>query len=115
MSKNARLVILAVGLLVVAGAIYWYAGRATSPLTGSVRYVCMATGEQFTFSRDKLPNTTPGANPKTGELTLVPVGEVDGKLIVSGPGVWALKDPRFAEVNRYVDPDTLEVLAAPRR
>lgn len=115
MSKNARLMILAVGLLVVAAAIYWYAGRSTSPLPDKVRYVCMATGEQFTFSRAKMPNSVPGTNPKTGELTLLPVGEVDGKLMVGGSGARAVKDPRFAEVNRYVDPDTLEVLAAPRR
>lgn len=115
MSKNARLIILAVGLLVVAGAIYWYAGRSTSPLPDKVRYVCIATGEQFTFSWEKRPNTTPGTNPKTGALTLLPVGEVDGKLMVGGSGARALQDSRFAEVNRYVDPDTLEVLAAPRR
>lgn len=113
-SGSKKKLILVAALLVVAVGVYWFWGRAPQPLTGSLKFVCVATGKQYTFRRSAAPAALPGTNPDTNENTLLPCSERDGKLYISGSYSRLLHD-RLAEVNRYVDPDTLEVLEAPRQ
>lgn len=84
-------------------------------LKDSVRFVCVETGEIFTIKRSDIPSVLPAKNPKTGKASLLPVIERDGKYVVNpryGHGL--LDSPKVAEINRYVDPETLAVLNAPR-
>ncbi|MCK4341014.1 MAG: hypothetical protein KAY37_04745 [Phycisphaerae bacterium] len=117
MKSNRAKIILVVALFVVAFGVYWFWGRSPDPLssTGKFKYVCVATGKVFTFSRKDIPNVLPGENPDTHEYTLLPVDEREGKLYVIGRYAGLLDDPDYlAEVNKYVHAETLEVLNSPR-
>jgi len=114
MNSERKKLILAIVLLAAAvgiGVKFWPSG---APLPNTVRFVCVATGEQFSIARDKLPNFFPAKNPKTGTMTLLPVTERDGKLIASPRHAYCLREPELAKVNKYVDPQTLEVHKSPR-
>ncbi len=116
MNSQYRKLIVGVGLLVVAGGLFVYFRPQGSPFPSKRAFVCVATGEVFRFSESDAPGVVPGKNPKTGERTLLPaeVG-ADGKVLAkSRYARSALQDPELARVNRYVDPKTFELLAAPR-
>jgi hypothetical protein len=105
----------AVVLLVGAGVVYWRFGQTSSVLPDHVSYVCVATGKVFRFSQATLPNSMPGRNPETGQSTLLPLTPgASAKLSVDEHYAALLEDPELAEVNKYVDPDTLEVRTTPR-
>ncbi len=118
MKPEQKKLILALVLLAAAGAIllkFWPAG---GPLPNKVRFVCVATGERFSISRDDIPSTGfPMKNPKTGAMTLVPLmpDDGEGRLFVNPRHAGCLHDPELAKVNKYVDVQTLEVLTSPRQ
>ncbi len=115
MSSERKKLIVAVALLVVAGGAFWYFNRSGAQLSDSISFVCVASGQTFSISRKDMPSMFPAKNPKTGERTLLPVEERDGKLFVAGRSARLLRDSeQLAKVNKYVDPETLEVLKSPR-
>ncbi len=102
--------ILALALLVVAGGVYWRFGRSRSAFPSAVSYVCVETGKTYRFSQAKLPKTLPGKSPDTGRYTLVPLAATAGdKPSVDVHYAHLLNDPELAQVNQYVDPESLEV------
>ena len=116
MSPQLKKIILAVVLLAVAVGVYLSFGRQKSALPTSIKFVCVATGKTFGFSPTNVPNVYPAKNPDTGQMTLLPVSEQDGKLFASPRYARdALRDPELAKVNKYVDPTTFEVLKTPRQ
>jgi len=114
-SKRAKLILAAVCLGLAVG-VYWGFVRRPDPLPGSIRLVCVATGEKFSIASRNLPSMFPAKNPKTGEFTLLPVGDEGGRIVVSSRYRDYIRDPNWlGKVNRYVDPNTLEVLSSPRQ
>lgn len=114
MTADQKKLSVAVGLLVVAGGVYFFVGRKTTGVPSSVKYVCVATGEIKSFSRDDIPPDLPAVNAKTGQATLLPIVEQNGKMYVDRHYSSALRGPDLAKVNKYVDPESLEVLKSPR-
>jgi hypothetical protein len=115
MNSERKKLILAIVLLAAAvgiGVKFWPSG---APLPNSVSFVCVATGQRFSIARDKIPSLLPAKNPRTGAMTLLPVLEQDGKVIVNPRHASCLRDPELAKVNKYVDLQTLEVLKSPRQ
>ena len=114
MKSEHTKIILAVVLLGVAVGLFFYFNHEPSSIPDSVKFVCISTGEVFTYSRSSMPTRVPAENPKTGEPTLIPAREEDGKLYAStNYGYRCLNDPQYAALNKYIDPDTLEVLDTP--
>lgn len=114
MKSERKRLILVGALLVVAVGVYWFWGRSPSPLSDGIAFVCVATGETFRIDRDDLTTTYPVPNPETNQRTLLPCTTKDGKAYVMGryaPFVARLEEEK---VNKYVDPQTLEILAEPR-
>ena len=115
MNSDQKKIAVVVLLLIVAVGTYFYFGRSSGPLPDTVKFVCVATGKVYNLSRDKVPSILPATNPSTGEKTLIPAVEENGKVYASeryAPGL--LADPELAKVNKYVDPKTLEVRTSPR-
>jgi len=75
------------------------------PVANSVKMVCVSSGKVFHLDREDI-NMYPMQNPKTGEYTLMPVEERNGRDYVpqryKETVTSVLKD-----VNKYVDPSTL--------
>ena len=115
MHSEQKKLILVVAILAIAVGIYWRYGRARGPLADRVDFVCVATGKKYALARGDIPTILPAKNPKTGQLTLVPCEESDGKLIVKPRYAHLLDEPELAKANKYVDRQTLEVLDAPRQ
>ncbi len=112
MARADRNKLILVGLLLVgAAAVYWFFIRDSGPLPDRVKFVCVATGKTYSLSRDDVPSILPATNPDTGQATLLPSVERDGRLYVSERFRGELKN--LTEVNRHVDPKTLEVRQAP--
>ncbi len=114
MKPEQKKLVVALVLLVAAVGVYWTFGRSRAPLSDSVNFVCVETGEKFAIARDKIPNVLPAKNPKTHRTTLLPTVDRDGKLFANPRHADALREPELAKVNKYVDPQTLEVLSSPR-
>jgi hypothetical protein len=97
---------LSVALLLAAGGIYYFWAREKPPLPDGIRFVCVETGEYFTFSRNNLPPAYPVPNPKTKKATLLPVytDEQDGKIYVSARAASVLD--QLKQENKHVDPRT---------
>ena len=112
-SEHVKLIVGA-GVLVVAIGIYWFFGRSSEPLRGSVEFVCVATGKIYPIAQDKMPSILPAKNPDTGSPTLLPCEKVDGKLVVMRRHAYLLREPELEKANKYVDPQTLEVRTSPR-
>jgi uncharacterized protein YbaR (Trm112 family) len=109
-----KLTLVVVLLAGAVGTYFWF-GRTPPPLPSEVKFVCVATGEVFRIARERIPSFLPAKNPNTGERTLLPVVERDGKLFANERHAYGcLSRPEVAEVNKYVDPQTLEILATPR-
>ncbi len=106
--------ILAGVVLLAAVGLFFYFGRSSEPLPGTVQFVCVATGKTYALARDQIPSVLPAKNPKTGTLTLVPCEKKDGKVVMVPRYRDLLRDPEVEKANKYVDPQTLEVLASPR-
>lgn len=102
---------LIVAALVVAGLLAWRAlAPADSPIGDTISFVCVATGKTYNINRDDV-GSIPLKNPDTGQVTLLPCARREGKLFVDSHYRSALKG--LAEVNQYVDTNTLEVKSAP--
>lgn len=115
MNANQKKLVVAGVLLIAAVGVYLKFGRSAEPLTGKLSFVCVATGEIFHVSRDDVPSILPGKNKKTEQYTLLPVVQRGGTWFVSERYVALLRDPEeLGKVNKYVDPQTLEVLKSPR-
>ncbi len=102
---------LIVAALVVAGLLAWRAwGSAESPIGDTISFVCVATGKTYNINRNDV-GSIPLKNPATGKATLLPCVLRDGRLFVGSQCRGALAE--LAEVNQYVDTNTLEVKSAP--
>ncbi|MBU0641179.1 MAG: hypothetical protein KKB50_20155 [Planctomycetes bacterium] len=102
---------IAVGVVVVLALVFLvYRLRGNSPLPSSANFVCVATGKMFSIDRDDI-RQVPLTNPDSGERTLVPCYERDGKLYVRSHYRGAVQ--RLSDVNQYVDPESLEVRTSP--
>lgn len=116
MNAQAGKLTLAVVLLLGAGAVYFVYLRQPALKPSHVRFVDISTGKIVSIHESKTPRFMPGENPSTGERTLLPVEQEDGVLRATRRYAYhVLRDPEYAKVNRYVDPDTLEVLKEPRQ
>ena len=114
MNAKVGKIALAVVLLIVAIGVYWKYGRTPSVLPGSVRFVCVATGERFSIAQSAL-HMFPAENPKTKASTLLQIYEEGGKFLVTARYGNYVRDPNLlGKVNKYVDPKTLEILSSPR-
>jgi hypothetical protein len=105
LSKDTIKLTAGVIVLVVAGWVFFTWGEPTSAIKSQIEFVCVETGERFALNRANV-GAIPATNPDTGQATLYPVHEEDGKLVVSARYRTAMKD---SKVNNYVDPNTLEV------
>ncbi len=115
MGPEFKKIIAVVALLVLSGGLLVYFNRSPSPLADSIEFVCVATGKTYRIDREDLPGMFPAENPDTGERTLLPVKTEDGKRIaIPRYAHEALRDPELAKVNKYVDPQTFEILETPR-
>lgn len=112
-SEHKKLTIVG-ALLVIAVGVYWFWGRPRSPISEGIAFVCVATGQTFQIDRDDLPSTYPARNPDTGQRTLLPYLARDGKRYLSPRYAGYLARLEEEKVNKYVDPETLEILDAPR-
>ncbi len=101
---------LIVVALVAAGLLAWWLWPSGSPIGDTVSFVCVATGKTYELDR-KTISSVPVENPETKKATLIPCVRRDGKLFVDSHyrGVLA----GLAEVNQYVDKNTLGVKSAP--
>ena len=63
-----------------------------------------------------MPSILPAANPDTGKETLLPIVQHEERnwYVDSFYGSSLRTEPELAEVNKYVDPETLQVLKNPR-
>lgn len=113
MTPQQKKTVIAVLLLLVAGGVYYFYARSPSPLPGSIRFVDITSGDFVNYSRGSLPNLLPAKN-SDGVVALFPVLEREGKYFVDPHYGYALQEPEFEEVNKYVDPRTFEVLDSPR-
>ncbi len=98
--------ILAAVLLVLGGVWLWYSSRDANALPSRLTLVCVATGKTFTLDRSKV-SMLPVRNPETGEYTLLICHKRDGRWFVSERARQTLET--LAAVNRWVDPQSLEV------
>jgi hypothetical protein len=115
MNSERNKIILVVALLIAASGVYWFTRRPATAVPDAIQMVCVATGERFAIARDKLPTSPPFKNPKTGELTLLPIFEDGGKYWISARTTEFIRGTgQLAKVNKYVDPETREVLTTPR-
>ena len=100
MNAKVGKIALAVVLFIVAIGVFWIYGRTPSVLPSSVRFVCVATGERFSIGRSNL-RTFPAKNPKTKELTLLPIYEEQGKFLVAAHYGNYVRDPNLlGKVNK---------------
>lgn len=113
MKRHGKAILAAV-LLCAAAGVYWVWGRDAGTLSDRVSYVCVATGQIVSLDRSQVGGMYPLTNPKTGERTLLPYEERDGKVYVSSRYRNYVNQLEQAKANRHVDPKTLEVLAQPR-
>ena len=107
---NKLKIALVVVLLAGALGISLYNFRDNSPLAGDVAFVCVQTGERYSFDREDI-SEMPMQNPDTGEKTLLPIVEDGDAAYVSRDYAYLLKE--LAEVNEYVDPATRKVKDKP--
>jgi hypothetical protein len=112
LKANAGKLGLAAVLLVAAiGLYFFWVGRSVESRIGdTLTYVCVETGETFTFPRAKA-RIPPLENPKTGRRTLLACYERDGKLFVRSRERALLG--QLGTLNKVVDTETLQVTLPP--
>lgn len=110
-ANAGKLAIVAV-LLLVAIVLLAFQGGGAPSRSGEVQFVCVATGEIFWL--DRQPRIFPFENPDTGEKTMLPCHEgEDGNIYVSSRCRKLVKEFEQNAVNKYVDPETLQVRTEP--
>lgn len=97
-------------LLAAAGGMYWYNSRSSEVLPNSLNMVCAASGKTFKMPREKVTQL-PMINPDSGQATLFPYMEKDGRRIVSDRYRGPLREMKDA--NKFIDINSLEVRKAP--
>jgi hypothetical protein len=116
MSPQAKKLTIAIVLVVVAVGMFVMFRGPKLQLSNSIDFVCIETGKIYALNRDKIPAAFPAKNPDTGHETLFPVLIKDGKTYADPHYAYGmLTEPEIAKVNKYVDPQTYEVLASPRQ
>ncbi len=104
---NAGKLALLIILLAAASSVFWLNRGPKSPLTDRIAFVCVTTGKVFYLPRGET-RIMPFRNPDTGTETLFPcVKQDDGKFYVSSRYREGIG--RMGDVNKVVDPKTLEV------
>jgi hypothetical protein len=96
--------------LAVAGVLTYRAMSGPEELSEDVNFVCVASGKTFSIDRDNV-TSLPVQNPETKQATLVPCVRREGKLFVDRHYRSVLEE--LAEVNQYVDKETLAVKSKP--
>ena len=109
--KNLKIGVSAVVLLGAVGYAWSVLKPDPPPIPGQRTFVCVVTGERFELRTEDV-FYVPAPNPKTGEETLVPCKMVGDKLVVSSHYRGVVLG-EFKDINKYVDPNTLEVLPGP--
>jgi hypothetical protein len=71
--KPWQAVLFAVAFVAIGLCVYWSLGRSDVKLADSLRMVDVNTGEEFYLPIGKGGATIPGRNPRTNEMTLMPV------------------------------------------
>jgi hypothetical protein len=106
-SGDKKKLVVAIGLFVVAAAIFAIWMRPSEPLSNTVRFVDVSTGKSYQISRNNIPSIFPVPNPDSGTRTLLPIEERDGKTYILA----RYRDflAQVEKENRYVDAKTLEV------
>ena len=107
--QRGKLILAGVILLIAIG-LFLFQARGGAELTDTINFVCVATGELYELDRGEIGGL-PAVNPDTGQATLLPYAEKDGRRFITRRKARFLK--QLADVNKYVDPKTLEVRAAP--
>jgi len=102
--------ILAGVVLVIAIGLFLFQARGGAELTNTINFVCVATGELYKLDRGEIGGL-PAVNPDTGQATLLPYAEKDGRRFITRRKARFVE--QLADVNKYVDTKTLEVRAAP--
>jgi hypothetical protein len=107
-------IVLVVAAVVAAGiTVYRFVtGSSGVDLAGKIQMVDVNTGESFYLKVGSGPGsaTIPGRNPKTGEKTLLPVIEENGKLVFAQRYFVSL--PSIPGTHAAVDPATREAKMA---
>jgi len=99
-------------LALAAWLLVPYLQSAPGPLT-EIYFVCVATGEVVELTVDEA-GMIPAKNRKTGERTMVPCVRSDDGGYRAAASYKQLLEGRLKDVNRFVDPVTLEVLSKAR-
>jgi hypothetical protein len=109
--QRGKLILAGVILLAAIG-LFVFQSRGGAELTNSINFVCVATGKLYELDRDEVQGLgLPAVNPDTGQATLLPYAEKDGRRFITRRKARFLE--QLADVNKYVDPKTLEVRVAP--
>lgn len=113
LKQNAGKLGVVTVLLIAAIAFFSFGGGGGTPSrSGKIQFVCVATGETFWLERK--PRAFPAENPDTGQKTLLPCSEgEDGTISVSRRLRSEIERLEKDGVNKYIDPKTLTVRAAP--
>jgi hypothetical protein len=89
--KPWQAVLFVIALASMAFAAWWML-RPDVKLADGLRMVDVNTGELFTVPIGKGGATIPGRNPKTEQMTLMPVYEEKGALLIPSRYFSAMKD-----------------------
>jgi hypothetical protein len=108
MSGKSAKIALAVFILVVAGLLARRALHNGTEVAAEANFVCVATGETFSLNLDQIA-MIPAENPNTGERTLLPCSRSEDGVLRVGARYQPSLVNDLKEVNKYVDPMSLEV------
>jgi len=108
--QRGKLILAGVILLAAIVIFFVFPSGGGAELTDTINFVCVATGELYELDRGEIGGL-PAVNPDTGQATLLPYAEKDGRRFITRRKARFLA--QLADVNKYVDPETLEVRAAP--
>lgn len=104
--SNSKKIGIAIVLLAGAGALFAVRWPEKQVVANEMNLVDVVSGQRYHMTVEQV-KVLPAVNPDTGEPTLLPCHEVDGKLFVKDRYRPHLRE--LAEVNKHVDPKTLEV------
>jgi hypothetical protein len=113
--KPWQIVVMVAAVVALALSIYISVFRGDGvDLPGTLRMVDVNTGEEFRLKigAGKGSATIPGRHPKTQEFTLLPVQELEGRLVVSRRDLALLKN--MPGEHGAIDPETGEIRSTRR-
>ncbi|MEX2217529.1 MAG: hypothetical protein WD749_02115 [Phycisphaerales bacterium] len=108
-AKTWQIAIIAVAAVALAVSLFFTLRGDGVDLDSSLRMADVGTGEVFSLPIGKGPNAAmiPGKNPRTGEMTLLPIIEKDGRWFLRERYAVSLKSIQGSHA--AVDEKTLEV------